>query len=231
MESLGEPSEIIVLREADLDRPDKEEDEEPQDLKKSSDADGHPSVSMEEILESIKDGKTAPSQDVVNNDLEALRSQTSWGEAGSPTKLPFQEYIKLRQKVFDSYSTKQLWGYLLHLENNAKGRSTSRSATARREKSGITRSQWVPAYSPRQTRLPSEDTFKAKRELLSKKVKLVDKILRSHWKAETEGEQGQLELTLRRWQLELLSAGGMSGASTFRLSLRSEQKLLRFSIK
>ncbi|KAF2101276.1 hypothetical protein NA57DRAFT_72718 [Rhizodiscina lignyota] len=209
IESLGEPSEIIVLKEADFDEPQKQEkgnrtDSEPSTVGAKDD---HASVSTEEILRSIKDDTTAPSQDAVNKHLDTLRSQMSPRDVASSKTLSWAEYVTLRSKIFESYSAKQLLGYTTYIQKKtSRGKDTHAASRANKKELRIVRSQWVPGRSSWTHRLPLEDTGKEKM-LLSKKAVLVDVVLRSYWNIEVENEFGQLELRGQRWQLELLNAG------------------------
>jgi hypothetical protein len=187
-----------VLKEADFDEPQEDEENKGSEPTSSGPKNTNPSpVSTAEILRSIKDGSKAPSQDAVNKDLEALRLQTLSGDAGKPVALSQSSYRKLRTKISESYSVKQLSGYVQYLEKRTnKDQATPEVLRAVVMKGpGITRSQWVPGSKP---------------EVLSKKPTLVDNLLRTRWRIDTAGERGRLVLSLQSWQFWLLNAGGLS---------------------
>jgi hypothetical protein len=206
VKSLGELSEIIVLKDADLDEPAKERIEEAHVSGASSGMhkkDHHISVSMEEILKSIKDGSQAASQDAVNNNLELLRSKTVFERGGSDSTLSSEEYITLRDRLVESYSTQQLLGYREYVDSQS-GETEEPAKTIQQKKKNKRILRRIGTVEGE-----SNDTIHSnERSRVHKRTAIADHILCKHWKLDPE-TTFHLELSVTALGPYLLAIPGM----------------------
>lgn len=158
-----------MLKEADFERPDEDEgeeetaqSEEPPSATKTS---GTPSVTTEEILQSMRDQNKPPSQSAIKKDLENLRTQFMTAaedsdEAG--TILPQEKYNELLSKMVESYSSGQLHRYSWNLFHSSKPWKKAKPAESTPEQAAITVSVWRPGQTEWDIRLPRKERVKDK---------------------------------------------------------------------
>ncbi|OCL08393.1 hypothetical protein AOQ84DRAFT_340442 [Glonium stellatum] len=209
IESLGAPAEVIILRDAERD--DVTEDvPTPQETKEGK------ALKQEEILASLQDERMPPAQDEVNKQIESLRPQP----ALSPDEhiyLSQAEFQKLYSLLYDGFTLKQLSNYFASCtgvtKDNVKGEILQGLIKgSSKGKRPAHQSEWRPGTSPIAKRLPGGNIgMLRKRQGPVGKYILADQILRKAWDIvllEEIESLGELEISLKRWQLSLLTIGG-----------------------
>jgi len=211
VESLGTPAEVIILRDA-------EHDDVREDFTKAPETKKGKALKQEEILASLQDEKTTPAQDEVNKQIESLRPQPPL-DPDEHTYLSQVEFQKLYSLLYDGFTLKQLSNYFASCTGVAKDgvedemlqgliKGTSKG------KKPAHQSEWRPGTSPIDKRLPEGNigALRKKQGPVGKYI-LADQILRKAWDIillEEIESLGELEVSLKHWQLSLLTAGGMA---------------------
>ena len=206
--ALGEPSEIIVLRDIDLGPEAEFEMEELQDDKRAD------ALQSKDIQSSIEAEQVSAQQEEVNKEIDKLNRFSF--RSGSPARVITKlEYDDLLQTIIDGYKGSQLTHYLkLHSpskngQRKKFGRSLKTGEDAKNEHCPVI-SAWSPGIITLETRLPM---FTSGSEFLRGKRRLADAVIRRCWEIETEDELdaiGQIEIILTPGELSLLLVGGMS---------------------
>lgn len=210
VKSLGEPSEIIVLKEAGFDRQDQVDktDIEKQDKGKEN---AERSISSQDILRSIEDQKRTPTQTAINADIEALRRSVMTFPDERTDQQSAARFSKVRDKLAESYSQKQLLGYLDHIKP-WKTTSFEHSKALMDASPVEARSEWIPSRHSTATRLPLRQEIFPKSLSSRRTIKKIDlaRLIVGHcWNIRVEGQEGDLELRLPSNLMDVLKAGRM----------------------
>ena len=198
--SLGQPSEIIIIRQPEATST--EIDHVPQSI---------PSVKGElatpELLDSLDALKGLPNSEEVQKNIEDLRP------ANADRELPRQEYESLSQQMYDGFLVEQLAAYVekhriapptenLNAKRNTRGNS-------RKQNVSLHVSEWSPGVTAFLAPPSAKDGAPLRKDRWTGKGKhgLVDELLRRCWRLEVKEEVasiGELEITLAPRQLSLL---------------------------
>jgi hypothetical protein len=205
---MGDDADILVLREIESDRPAVQAPPEP--------LPSEPAV-VPNILASLQQQNEPATPEEIHTRLDSLRPR---GEPDEPIYVPLKAFVRLIRDLTNGFTAQQL----------AKFYSTTRkiketdfrdqmlaSLKAESEQLGTrtssarTRTSWQPGTTPITRRLPGVDVSHNKRVPVSKQL-LVDRIIRDIWRLvplEEVEALGEIELSLKPWQIILLNAGGM----------------------
>ncbi|KAI9702212.1 MAG: hypothetical protein M1820_006294 [Bogoriella megaspora] len=201
IDSLGKQTEVIILRDADVDR----SQEQPAWRSARGERKGKKEpLSQENIMSIVESEDQAPDQEQIDKNIEELRRSMGAvpGTDIHTTKSEFDEVFGI---LYNGYTIQQLAGYL-----RTVGEQSSPSTQSQIPHS-IRKSIWKPGTTSLSERLPSEtDSIVEPSGQKTQKGLLVDKIMRHVWNVhiqEIEENFGQLELTMRRWQKTLLTLG------------------------
>jgi len=214
VDTLGEPSEVIVLRDVSIDAPKRQLDSEDGRRVKEH-------LSVNRILGSITREKDAPDQEAVDERLEGLRPRPEEEAASDPVVLSQDEFDALFRKIHDGFTGEQLGKYVAPRQS-MRGLGKNEAKTLKGKKfrefmyEASKKSVWMPGVSPIERRLPRGPWAHAVTKKESPKAKLADRILRMIWGIEVieEIEQtGELEAQFERWRLDLLIIKGTSTSS------------------
>jgi hypothetical protein len=193
--------------------------EDPIEDKKESKQEEAPK--QNDIFASWQEENSTPEQGEVNAQIEGLRPKLSTDPSDSDGDLylSIKEYQRLHEVLYNGFTGPQLSRYFADstgivttgddenvIQGLIKASGTNKSANHQTE--------WRPGTSPISTRLPGGNagmlTRTTKQRGGSKRL-LVDQILRRAWHISLIEEieaPGELEISLKRWQLSLLFAGG-----------------------
>jgi hypothetical protein len=135
LNALGKPTEIIVLRDADIDRS-KEEDndvaKEPQRPKKSS---------KKAILESVEKGTVAVDETSTIKSIDELRDTILGRQLEQGDNILQEEHDKLAKALEDGFTTKQLRQYATQKGKNLLMRNSKTTGK-------LPHSDWTPGITP-----------------------------------------------------------------------------------
>jgi hypothetical protein len=205
---MGEDAEILVLREIDGDKPVVKARPEPLPAEP---------VVVPNILASLQQQKEPLTPEEIHKRLESLRPDA---ESDEPLYVPLKAFVRLIRDLTNGFTQQQLSKFYstakkieqtefrdqmlasLKIESEQLGTRTS---------SARTRTSWQPGTTPITKRLPGVDVSQNKRVPVSKQL-LVDRIIRDLWNLvplEEVEALGEIELSLKPWQITLLNAGGM----------------------
>jgi hypothetical protein len=213
VKTLGSDASIIVIRELD-------DGSKPTS---SSDPSEEPSseVRSRSILASLDQSSGAVNQDEIDKQLDRLRPQTS-SDPDEPQYISRAEYQKLSAYLHEGFNVKQLSQYFAHCKGIARSKvkeevSADLQSIRSTVKQPIGKSQWYPGTTPLTSRLPGSGTVVAQSAVSKRmnKSSLVDNILRRGWRVELLEEiesVGELELTLKPWQVILLNTEKSDGS-------------------
>jgi hypothetical protein len=221
---LGDDAEILVLREV---RGDKPAAEAPVDPKPAE-----PAV-IPDILASLRQENETLTPKEIHERLESLRPNLH-AEPDEPLYVPLKAFVKLIRDLTNGFTQQQLSQFYSTTKNVQQDQFREEmlaSLKAESSASGVpiarTRTSWQPGTTPITKRLPGVDIAHNKRVPVSKQL-LVDRIIRDLWKLaplEEVEALGEIELSLKPWQIALLEAGGMCVVSmAARLELTSLQR-------
>lgn len=213
IQSLGKPSEVIVLKEAYI------ENENEQGKAPVEDQVSHRrSVAQTEsqnILKSIGETTTAPTQDDINSSIEAVRQDAMGVVTGHYVEIPEARVEELRKKLSTSYSTKQLARYLRSIASPKHAPPATEDLPSCPEKA-MARSSWKVGKHDPDEMLPPESLSPKKhktllqsieKSLLSKNT-VIRMILHEQWKVQMADKDGDLDLHLPSVQLATLLKAG-----------------------
>lgn len=217
--SLGEPSKVIILKDAGikpLPKPSGGHVKQKQvgDTSVRDKPDGASKgikPSEAEILRAIAEENNVLGPEEVNRQIEGLKPGQG-GSRGGRVVLPKDEFDTRASILHDGFTTAQLLGYLDRGMETPFDRMFQELAETEQDEKGavhrVSRSSWTPGIRP----VPQGSSNAAQRPHLPKKMGVVDKILRVNWKIDVLEEiesPGELEISgVQRWQLRLLVAGG-----------------------
>lgn len=204
VKTLGDDAAILVLK--DLEDAPAEERETPEIV--STTASG--SLNIAESLQQEKRPFTP--QEIVNQ-IESLRPEAD-AEPDEPHYISQSTFIKLSRTLLQGFKGRQLLQYYSVAKGVTKGRVGQQVMDGLKERQSQTkrpteRSEWHPGTTQIERRLPGLDVHRTKRRSVSKHL-LVDQILRDVWNLvplEEIEASGELELSLKPWQIQLLSSG------------------------
>jgi hypothetical protein len=208
MKALGTDAEILVLRDVN---PPPEVEEPVQSPKQAP-----PEALSADILASLDKEGGPVTQDEINKQLDSLRPKSNSAD-DEPEYITVAEYRKLTKTLTEGFNVRQLSKYFAH----AKGVGAAKvkkevlndlKAAKLPSKRPVGRTRWYPSITSLTERLPRPaDVHKTGgKTSLSKKL-LVDQIVRNAWGTvllEEVESPGEIELTLKPWQIDLLHAGG-----------------------
>jgi hypothetical protein len=202
---LGDDAEILVLREvgdnALEEAPLKPERAEP--------------LAVPDILASLQQEHKALTPEEVQDRLESLRPQVST-EPDEPLHVSLKTFIKLIRDLTHGFTQQQLSQFYSTAKNVQQAEFHKEVLASLKGEMGTAkrptiRTNWQPGTTPITKRLPGVDvTTRNKRTPVSKQL-LVDRIMRDLWKLvplEEVEALGEIELSLKPWQITLLNAGG-----------------------
>ncbi|KAF2199113.1 hypothetical protein GQ43DRAFT_482742 [Delitschia confertaspora ATCC 74209] len=215
VKTLGTDSEIIVLREVG-DRSDRNRTETPRVVEVPK----YDGTEKDRILESLNEGSVQLSQREINQQIETIRPQSTSSQ-DEPNYLTLSEFKRLNELLRDGFTTVQLTRYFsattgVHRKELRK--EVLQGLIQSSDKTGTHQTEWRPGTTPLAERLlgvePPWMPRKGKGLKTGKgsvnKDQIVDQIIRKAWKVvllEEIEATGELEITLKRWQLRLLNTG------------------------
>jgi hypothetical protein len=207
IDSLGKPTEIIVLRDLGLEQGAKEEEDDiPFDKQ---------DFSREAILRSIEDEKLQLDQATINVHIDKLRPSAPGGSHVIKA-VTAAEYAKLGQKLDKGYTSAHLRGYCQAavMQSGEQVREGSNEQTATIDKKiSLIWSPWRPGTTPISKRPPegTKPISLIRNWDAYNKQALVSIIMQSIWNihiaAEEDSEIGELEVRLKPWEVDLFTAG------------------------
>jgi hypothetical protein len=204
VQSLGKPAEVIIIRDAKLNKNPPEQEEE-LELENTEDNIEENKRISGEIIASLKDGQAEVSQDIVNEQINKLWPvQALQNQPGALlTKAEYERVVKLLR---DRFTTAQLLQYAVPLAKKLK--------SPKEKEWPIGWSFWrCSSQSP--TSVKNFDP-KYARSVPKTKPKLIRFIVEALWRVETAGEAelvGQITGTLKTGDLMLLTSGSRSYTS------------------
>jgi hypothetical protein len=218
VKTLGKDSEILVLEEiGSAAKPNEPPEPEALVSLEQKDEDAQRAGG---ILASLEAEGVELGEEESNQQLDNLRPSThSTTSPDEPHYITQADFLKLQKALIEGFSVKQLSRYFSVRKGIHQGAVTTEiinnlsiPGTA---KGAVARSEWSPGTSPLSRRLPGSLGLRGpKRKPVSKRA-LVDQLLRSVWNLvllEEIEAPGEIEMTLKLWQLVLLTTGGLSGA-------------------
>lgn len=205
LKRLGDDADILVLSEIGDTEP-----EEP-----SAQADKLELLDVPDILASLQEDRDLTPEEI-NGQIESLRPKTHV-DPNEPHYVTQTSFIKLIRLLMVGFTQQQLSAFYSAAKNIQEsnvykevvdGLKAEKSAAKR----AIKRTQWQPGTTTIHKRLPGLDygPFRSRRKAVSKQL-LVDRILRDVWNLvllEEIEAPGEIEISLKPWQITLLNSGG-----------------------
>jgi hypothetical protein len=210
IDSLGKPSEIILLRDADA--PHKRKvawrsgmrQKESNQLTKSNKLKKE-DASHQEIVNIVEAEDKDLNQEQINASIDSTRRGHS-SFAGTPELVSKPQYDRTFELLYNGYSLHQLAAY-----SETFPEETPKSSTVHDAKQSVLlyRGLWKPLISQHSdgSEMEESDDHELK-DQSTKKGKLVDNIMRNQWRMriqEIEEGRGELIIHMRPWQLALLN--------------------------
>jgi hypothetical protein len=226
MTSLGSEANILVL--GDVGRRSKQADRPPPEPIAPIE------IEAPNLLKSLQRDSAPPSTEEINKQIDILRPSES-NSPSEPHRLTSRAFVKLTRSLCKGFTAKQLSGYYAAAKNLSQKRLRRHLVDAVKPKESdtrapIARTRWQPTDKPN-TRMdirlpglvaldyissaPPTNKTPTKSRPLTKEA-LADGIIRNIWRVELLEEvegNGQLELSLRPWQLHLLLNAGRDKAT------------------
>lgn len=206
VKTLGKDSKILVLEEVGdapkrRDEPASSEQESPEDS---------PSV-----LASLQAQSTEVGQDEIDRQLNSLRPRTH-SNPDEPHYIPRAAFRQLNKTLLDGFTVQQLSRYYATSQVAQDLPATKKKEDGLKQQKGtgkkpVERTKWYSGVTPLSRRLPGGVIQKGTKRKPVNKPLLVDQILRHLWNVELLEEieaPGEVEMTLKPWQLGLLNTGG-----------------------
>jgi hypothetical protein len=205
---MGDDADILVLREVEGDRTAVQTPPEP--------LPAEPAV-VPNILASLQQQNEPPTPEEIHKRLDSLRPQ---GEPDEPIYVPLKAFVRLIRDLTNGFTAQQLAKFYSTTKNIQEtdfrdqmlaSLKSESEQLGTRTSSARTRTSWQPGTTPITKRLPGVDVSHNKRVPVSKQL-LVDRIIRDIWKLvplEEVEAPGEIELSLKPWQIILLNAGGV----------------------
>lgn len=209
--TLGSDASIIVLREL-ADGTAAREPSEPSNPPDEAAPEG-PSPS---ILASLKDSTGAVDQKEINQLLDSMRPELS-SAPGEPQYISRADYQRLSAYMCEGFTVKQLSQYFAHCKGVSQAKANDEvmadlSYTVSTVKKPIGKTPWYPGTTPLKARLPGSGLVPTHAKRVNKSL-LADQIVRKGWGAmllEEIESAGELEVTLKPWQVILLNTTARS---------------------
>lgn len=201
---LGDDAEILVLREVGDNNP-LEVPVEPEQVEP---------LAVPDILGSLQKEHEALTPEDIRNQLESLRPKIR-ADLDEPLYVPLKAFIKLIRDLTKGFTQQQLSQFYSAAKNlqqaelrkevlaSLKGPGTTKRTTIR--------SNWQPGITSITKRLPGVDVNTRNKRVPVSKQLLVDRIIRDLWKLvplEEVEAHGEIELSLKPWQITMLNSGG-----------------------
>ena len=205
LKRLGDDADILVLKEVGDTAP-----EEPAVQPEKDEL-----LEVPDILASLQEDRDLTPEEV-NKQIESLRPKTHL-DPNEPHYVTQTTFIKLIRLLMDGFTQQQLSAFYSAAKNIQQSKVykevleglKGEKGTAKRP---VERTEWQPGTTAINKRLPGLDLRQSssRRKGVSKQL-LVDRILRDVWNLvllEEIEAPGELELSLKPWQVTLLNAGG-----------------------
>ncbi|KAF2029350.1 hypothetical protein EK21DRAFT_68022 [Setomelanomma holmii] len=236
LKQMGEDAEILVLRELE-DQKSKEPETEPE-----PESEPVEQVEVPDILASIQQENRALTAEEVYARLESLQPKNR-GDLNGPHYVTQTTFVKIIRDLMHGFNQRQLSQFYSTAKNLQETELHKEVLASLREEKGTTRpttrTNWQPGITPSSRRLPGADvSTRSKRAPVSKQL-LVDRIMRDVWKLvplEEVEAAGELEISLKPWQLALLNAGEnetslnkISSARKVRIEVHKEHNVIRIT--
>jgi hypothetical protein len=208
IDSLGKPTEIILLRDLGFEQAEKEEAEDYISVDKHV-------FSREAIFKSIEDEKLQLDQDKINAQIDRLRPSAS-GSRYATNAITAEEYAKLGKKLAKSYTSNHLQEYCrmtVAQRGEQEGEGSAEQAATASRKISLTWSPWRRGTTPIGQRPPqaTKHISLIRNWKSYGKTALISIIVQSIWNvhiaSEQDGEVGELEVRLKPWEIDLFTAG------------------------
>ncbi|KAF2738829.1 hypothetical protein EJ04DRAFT_549713 [Polyplosphaeria fusca] len=204
IKTLGEDSGILVLKEVNIPRRNKEEE--------SSEEVILDDTLSSSILDSLKEDEGETTYKEIEAQLESMRPSTS-SDPGEPQYITTAKFRELRKTLHESFTVQQLSQYYSDAKGVQQEQVKEQVLQGLGGRKSISRplesTQWHPGTTPLTSRLPGANLKRFDRAPVNKSM-LADQIVRSVWKVvllEEIEAPGEIELTLKAWQLSLLTVG------------------------
>ncbi|KAF2275451.1 uncharacterized protein EI97DRAFT_75591 [Westerdykella ornata] len=224
LKRLGSDAEILVIRGLEQGSHRSEAAPKPSEPEETPSETDAPS-----ILASLA-AEGAVGQDEVNQQLDSLRPKSHCAP-DEPNYISEAEFRKLTKVLGEGFTVKQLERYLKARKRMASEEKQGAQELNENPEAGLLsdhhctkplprdvqgRSLWTPGTSPLSERLPIHAGKRKNMNHHTKKRLLVDRILRSLWRTaplEEVESPGEIELTLKPWQIQLLNLSTTAGGS------------------
>ncbi|KAI9774379.1 MAG: hypothetical protein M1840_004273 [Geoglossum simile] len=192
-EALGEPAQVIILRDPKLD--------DPRPLVNTNTTDRETpnteNPTLIELLAKLEAERGIISQEDVNANIEALHLSPA-------TVLSQDGFSKLADELCKGFTTAQLTGYIHAFEAKQPPRHSTEKM---KRPANLEEAEWTPVLVPRPNPPVDMSVTSTSVRNLTKKRKLAERVLRRCWNVQTEEEyesMGQIELYLGHRELSLL---------------------------
>jgi hypothetical protein len=217
MTSLGTEANILVLGEVERRKP-KEVDRPPPKAAAPID------IEAPSLLASLQQDSSPLSPEEITKQIDSLRPSES-NSRTEPHRLTRRAFVKVTRALCKGFTAKQLSSYYAAAKNLTQKRLRRHLANAVKPKQPdscgpVARTPWQPTSGRSNTRmdirLPGLDVLHQTNRAPLTKDAVADGILRHIWRVELLEEVegvGQLELSLRPWQLQLLLNTGRDKAT------------------
>jgi hypothetical protein len=205
---LGDDAEILVLREVGVDA-----SEVP--VAKSEAIEPTEPLPFPDIAALLQQEHEALTPKDIHDRLESLRPKPAT-ESDEPHYVSQKTFVKLIRNLTHGFTQQQLSQFYSKAKNVQQQQFHKEVLASLKGETGtakrpIARSDWQPGTTPITKRLPGIDVVtRFKRAPVSKQL-LVDRIIRDLWKLvplEEVESRGEIELSLKPWQITMLNAGG-----------------------
>jgi hypothetical protein len=208
---LGEDADVLVLREVWEPKP----EQQPPTPAPESHEPVHIPTHVPNLVASLQQEDKTLTTEESNAQIESLRPKND-GDPSEPRYVTQTTFVKLIRLLTSGFTQQQLSAYYSDAKNIKQGKVFKEVIDGLKGETGsakrlVERTEWQPGTTSSYKRLPGLVAARSKRKLVSKQL-LVDRILRDVWKLvllEEMEAPGELELTLKPWQIALLKAGGM----------------------
>jgi hypothetical protein len=199
VKALGQPAEVIILRDAPSEQEqDAEASPTPEPSKRSS-----PQLSEQEIIASLAQEKEDSWREKVDQRIQNLRPKSAGDDKSTPS-MSRQEYKALQRELVDGFTSQQLRDFL------GRNQPDIQSSAAAQQVPGL--APWRPGTTPIGEKL-SQGSIQVEGLTHGPKQKIVARIFRELWQvdiAEEISRVGELEFAIPRSHMSLFIANGTS---------------------
>ncbi|KAF2020615.1 hypothetical protein BU24DRAFT_416283 [Aaosphaeria arxii CBS 175.79] len=230
IKALGKDARILVLREVE----DKSRKADTQESNAAPD-DGivENSTDASKIMDALKAESIRVGQEDVNLQLEKLRPRTH-SDPDEPHYVTLATFKELNKTLKKSFTVKQLSKYYSVMKGVQEG-SVKKEVLRElklvedRRLNTLERTEWYPGTTSIKRRLPGRlAAAKGPQPRPIAKPLLIDQILRTIWNVvllEEIEAPGEMELTLKPWQLSLLNIGEHSALDRIRNTRKAKVEI------